>query len=389
MESRVFADDHNDQTQDFGYGLAGRLELDDSLDDMQSRMQVFARVDKEDPHRQRLNIEELYGQWNHGNLSLFAGFKTINWSTAEAFHPTDVINSRNFDGPFENAEKVGELMAGFQYVSNSLNFTAFYMPLLQKPQLPTSNNRLSFSPQGFAVGAPTFVGNDGEVLKSGDLVQQWATRVQAVLGDWEFNFYWVHHFDRTDFRGVFDFNRGLFVPVLNPVDHYAFAFQYVVGSLILKSENVFRDFNEQITIADFANSIRRDDYFMSSLALEYLIGHRSGSESTVVMEFQEVYGVDDSVRYTINPFQRDLLLGLRHAYNDIKGKEFFIGIIGDLERSREILLTSNYSQRLSDVWKVKLSGRYIDAQPTGPLDLSGMRPLNNDHQFEIHVSRFF
>lgn len=394
IESRVFANDDNRDTEDFGYGLAGRLEVDNSVGHLQNRVQVFSRVDQKDPTRQRLNIEELYSQYNLDSWSFYAGYKILNWSTAEAFHPTDVVNSRNFDGPVENAEKVGELMAGFEYISDHFNFNAFYMPTVVRPQLAGPSNRLSFIPSGIDVGEIQFVNNQGELVETKDAVQQWALRAQIPVDSWEFNFYWVHHFDRTDIRVATDntFLPNLrFVPILSEVDHYAFAFQYVWESWIFKSENAYRDFKENVFIPTYNANLTRNDYGISSLALEYLWTHASGSDTTFIVEYQEIYGVDKSLRANINPFQKDVLFGVRHAFNDVNSRELFAGVIADMEssRNREILANISYQQRLSDVWKIKAFARYIDAQPSSPIDVTGMTALNNDHQFEINLSRFF
>ena len=391
FESRFFTDDKIAETQDFGYGLAGRLEVDNTWNQLSSRAQIFSRVDRMDPERQRLNIEELFTQWVGESFIGFAGYRTLNWSTAEAFHPTDVINSRNFDGPFENAEKLGELMIGGQYLSDYLNITAFYMPTLARPQLPGPTNRLSFvPPTATNVGELQFVDNDGEIKDSNDFVQQWAIRTQIPIDSWEFNFFWVHHFDRTDFRVAFDGVNNQIVPLLAEVDHYAFSFQYVWESWIFKSENAYRNFQENTTITDYGSTVQRFDYGISSVAIEYLLPHDSGSETSFILEFQEIYGVEKQIRYTINPFQRDLLVGVRHAFNDVNGKELFVGLIADVERGKELLASASYSQRLSDVWKLNLGARYIDApNNTAGFDFTGMKPLNNDHQFDISLSRFF
>jgi hypothetical protein len=391
MESRFFTNDNNSQTEDFGYGLAGRLEVDHSWKDLQSRMQVFSRVDRMDSSRERLNIEELYTQWVREKWVWFAGYKTLNWSTAEAFHPTDVINSRNFDGPFENAEKLGELMLGGQFFSEYVNLWAFYMPTLARPQLPEQTNRLSFAPQipGIQVNPLEFVDNNGEIRETDDFVQQWAVRMQIPIESWEFNFYWVHHYDRTDFANLVSLNDFSNNVLMSEVDHYAFAFQYVWESWIFKSENAYRDFQENTFIPSLNNTLVRRDYGISSLAIEYLMSHSNGSDTTFILEFQEIYGVEKELRYLINPFQRDMLIGARYAYNDAYGKEIFVGLIGDLERGRELLASASYTQRLSDVWKIKVAARYIDAPQTSFIDLTGLRPLNNDHQLDINLSRFF
>lgn len=391
MESRFFNDDQNDQTQDFGYGLAARIQMDDLYKNIQSRLQVFSRVDRADPSRQRFIIEEMFMQVLKENWTWFGGYKILNWSTAEAFHPTDVINSRNFDSPLENAEKLGELMFGGQYLSETVNISAFFMPLTKSPQLPTQNNRLSFAPQSnlIDINDVEFVNKDGEIVESDELVQQWALRFQFPVEAWEFNFYWVHHFDRTDFSVLQNLRNLSFYPTLTEVDHYAFSMQVVLNSWIFKMENAYRAFQEQTYISAFDNTLNKSNYAVSSLATEYSLSHQSGATTTFIIEFQEIYGIDQSQRFLINPFQRDLLVGARYAFNDVKAKTFFFGVIADLERGREILINSSYNQRLSDYWTIHFGARYIDAPSSSAIDFSGLKPLNNDHQIDVKLSRYF
>ena len=175
------------------------------------------------------------------------------------------------------------------------------------------------------------------------------------------------------------------------MDHAGFSTNYVVNEFIFKSEFVFRDFKDQITRENpFAPIIvNQEDYGILSLGLEYLTEHASGAETNLIFEGQSLLFVERNLREGVIPFQRDLLLGLRHSLNDVAGREFFFSIIADVEFQKEILASVKYSQRFGENWKGQLGLRYIDAPPSTPFDTSGLRSLHKDHQLDMSLTRYF
>jgi hypothetical protein len=87
-------------------------------------------------------------------------------------------------------------------------------------------------------------------------------------------------------------------------------------------------------------------------------------------------------------FQSDVFLGLRYAFNDIMGKEIFFSTILDVKRKHEYLFNLSYSQRLSDIWKIKAGLRHYDAPQKGAT-VTGMELYDGDSYAHITVTRFF
>ena len=101
-----------------------------------------------------------------------------------------------------------------------------------------------------------------------------------------------------------------------------------------------------------------------------------------------MFGVDKDERAELSIFQRDILFGLRHVFNDVMGKEIFASVVADLERDNERLYNITYSQRLSDQWKIKGGVRVYDAPQKETLP-KGLEIFDKDNTFSITLSRFF
>lgn len=403
LETRAFESDQNEDTYDQNYSFFARREVSIINEDTGWLIKAGAHVRRafRDDERSLVAIEDAYVEKDFGELQLFGGFRIINWSTAEAFHPSDIVNARNFDTQFENAEKFGELMFGFSKQWDDYGLQAFYMPHLQKPFFTSGQSRVSFVPPGVTVEDSEFVDEDGRKAK--DFESQWA--IKATMNKWsgDWSLYWVHHYDRM--QPAFSFGStgsGALnaTPIFAKLDQYGLNVQQQLGDFIVKFEGARREYqNEQISSSEFpfatplplATPLTFISHTVIAGGLEYTHGWDSGSETTFLSEAQFIDGATRAERRVVNLFQRDLLLGFRHSFNDAASREIMFIAIADLEISKQLLISLNYSQRIKDVWKIKIGGRYIDApDETGPLELArDLRIFDGDNQVYIEFSRFF
>lgn len=386
LESRAFKDDGSDFTQDYGYGVFSRIEAT-ALSENKTwkfKTSVVGRVGRKDPERDVFYFEDSYLEKDFGGTQVFAGMRIVNWSTAEAFHPSDIVNSRNFDTQFENAEKIGEPMIGFASQFGDVGVQAFYMPSLRGPKFNSSQNRVSFFPEGTVVLEEDFVNQNGETKN--DWASQWAlkTNVSKWGGDW--SLYWVHHFDRSQpsIRQISPFELK---PIFVEMDQVGLNLQQQVSDFIIKLEVAHRIFDEGL-VSDEYGAFNYKTHTIIAGGFEYVYGWNSGSETTFLTEVQVVEGVGRDDRQAMNIFQRDALLGFRHSLNDAASSEIMFIAIADLEISKQIMLSLSYSKRIKNNWRMKVGGRYVDA-PTDNLLNIDLRTFDQDHQAYVELSRFF
>ncbi|MCB1042451.1 MAG: hypothetical protein KDC35_05920 [Acidobacteria bacterium] len=376
-ELRQFESDDDMRTIDSGTAGFVRLETSLKRGAFSVAARGFGRVDPKDHDRDNASFEELFLSIDDRGWRVRAGYQMLNWTATEAFHPADVMNARNFDSDIENPEKKGELMLSVRRRLPVGSIEAFYMPRMERPELPGSRSRLSFAPPGFSTSEPLWLDDNGN-LDTSDSRFQWGLRWNAVLGDADLSLHYLDHQDRLQPVVDVDVTSALVQPYYLPVHEYGGTYSQVVGASIAKLEVGHKDFQWDAV----------PDHTQVAIGWEYGWISANGAAPTLIMEAQNYFGVNESERAALGTFQRDLLVGYRHAFNDIAGRELLVTVITDLERSHEWLANLRYSQRLSDTWSVSAGLRYIDAPPKRTL-AQGLELLDGANQIFLTLKRFF
>lgn len=395
IESRVFTDDDNDTTIDENYGLASRLQATHSHGDFEEKFSIFSRVDRKDSSRSIFIIEELHWSYYKDAWSITIGHQILNWSATEAFHPADAINSRNYDSNIENAEKFGEPMVNLKWEASFGTLSFYFFPYTQNVNLPADSNRLGFqSSQGLVVNEPIWVDADGERVDD-NFIPQYGAKFDFTVKSADISLYALNMNDRFIFGRLVDtfFGSPTGATLLYlPLRQYGFTVQAVMDAWVFKIETAYKDFiNPDLKFSytpSIYDEIEKEDHSQIAWGIEYGWAHKDGKESTVILEGQQIFGVEDDIAATYNIFQNDVLLGYRFAFNDINSKELFFSVITDLERKNENLFSASYQQRLTDVWTIKSGLRYIHAPKKG-LTASNLENLHKANQFYLNLVRYF
>ena len=416
LETRAFWPDSDAFTDDYGLSLAGRFQFRWKSKHWRLKLGAFGRVGGLDQSRSILFAEDAYIAFRSKWVRIRLGTQVLNWSATEAFHPADIINSRNLDSNLENAEKLGEPMVSFNFrLWKGARLEAFYMPLRLPPRLPGTSSRLSFSPTEVEIvpgtgqsrlrlGDVLFVDRDGAISRN--LVsQQWGARLAQTVGGADIALQVVQHNDRNQpsFAGeAFDFSQGIpspftVQPIYGFVTHAGLTYTHVVGDFVIKLESAYRYFHRvnaetRSSITAFG-PLRPNNHVQVAAGLEYGWVYPNDHEATIILEGQAFLWPDGRARGPSGqafqgPFENDILLGYRHSLNDADGKEFFLTFISDITRWPEILVSASYSQRLSDVWGIKTGLRFIWATPESEFP-QNLQALNTDHQLNLSVTRYF
>lgn len=383
-EGRQFTDDNNPVTRDGNLALFSRIDTKYRKRGLEFAVRAFARVDAEDASRDLAAFEEAWIGYRRHGWEIRGGFQMLNWTATEAFHPADVMNSRNLDSQLENPEKLGELMLSMGRRIGQGELAVYYMPRYETPELPEASSRLSFVPAGLTLQEPLWIEDDGLATddKSGT---QWGIRFNQTIGDVDFSVYHLAHLDRQHPSFSVSPGTAQLQPVYSHVRDTGLTYLQIVGGLIVKVEAAHKDF---VTPAVGLETLARPDHTQAAFGLEYGWINGNGSETTMLVEGQGFFGVNKTQRLALSPFQRDLLLGVRYTWNDIMGRELLATLIADTERSGDLLVNLRYSQRLSDTWSLQTGLRVIDADGED-LNPTGLSALDEANQIYLHVSRFF
>lgn len=398
LEGRAFWPDDIERTEDFGMALAARLEAEVDLRPFGGQMRLFARNDVLDDTRDLVAIEELYLSWRERPLRLRVGWQLLNWSATEAFHPADVINARNYDSRLENPDKLGEPMAELQVRVGEGTLSAYYMPLRRGPILPSASSRLSPFPVRvpIAVGDPIFAGRD-RVIGEDRLEHQWAVRIAQTLGDADVSLHVLQHVDRSQPTQVIENATGEVRPLFHFVTQVGGTWQQVFGPVIGKLEVAHREFGFPDPDPAFT-LLHREQLDHTQIAAGLEVGWGAGEgEGTLIVEGQVMIAYDEPQfeEPDLGPFQRDVLVGYRHSFNDIAGTRVQGGVIVDLEDASEMLVLVRFERRLSDVWALEANARAVLAEPEGAtpaaaeLAARGLERWDGASEVNLTLARYF
>jgi hypothetical protein len=391
LENRLFSDDDLAITKDGNLDLFARLESSFKSGPFRAGFRVFGRADKGDRQRSIIAIEEAWIGFCNSGWDIKLGAQMLNWSATEAFHPADMINSRLLDSDIEKPEKFGEVMLSVNRKIGRGSLTAFIMPRYEAPEFPSSRSRLNFFPTGLEVGNELWLERDGEI-SSNSYGLQWGLRFSQTLGAADISLHYIEHQDRSQPLMLMDNQNGMLHPMYFPVRDIGGTLLRVFGGWIVKLEYDYRDFinPENPVQVNFAGlvPVKQLDHSQLALGLEYGWTYSGGGEGTLIVEGQRFFGVNKIQRATLHPFQSDILIGYRHAWNDILGRELLVTTIIDIERKHEYLLNVSYSQRLNDTWGVRLGFRLVDAPVKGDFPI-GLETLHKSNQVFLVLTKYF
>lgn len=399
LQLRRFEDDGIERTEETGMLVFTRVESVYKDDDHRHVFRGFARVDHKDKDRDFMSFEDVYFSRFFGEeqeWTLLAGYKLFNWTATEAFHPADVVNSRNFDSDLEFFEKKGELTVEISRQFDWGTFSFFIWPRFEQPQFPGDRSRLGF---GSDISRPQAV-NGTEIGET--WIPQGGLRLTLGLDDVDLSMHLIHHIDRN-FPLTGTSNLPLTQQqvalatasiISNPTPYYfkktqvGGTLQYAMSRLLVKFEGAYRVFEQEREIFTLQGLLKPVDHAEAAFGLEYALPFETVGDTTLFFEAGSILGTTEDERARLGAFQRDALFGVRYAFNDIMGSEIFVSFITDLERDQERLFNFSYSRRLSDVWKIQTGVRFYDAPQKGTVP-QGLEALDGANHVILNLTRFF
>jgi hypothetical protein len=325
----------------------------------------MARLDSSDDQRQHFDLREL--NWLHAapRWDLLVGVGKVFWGVTEARNLVDVINQTDQVEDLDGDDKLGQPMVRLALIQDWGTLSFFAMPYFRERTFRGEKGRLR---------APFVWDTDNTQFESS--LEEWhpdfAARGSHALGDWDVA---LGYFRGTSREPRFtlhirDDGQLRLVPVYDQVDQVGLELQWTVEAWLWKLEAISR--------------WGHGEHFSAAVAgFEYSFFGLFGTALDLGLVAEYLYD-GRSAAAPGTPFDNDVFVGGRLAFNDVGSTSILAGVIVD-DQSGSMLATVEASRRLGDRWTVEVESlSFFDVPPTGLL-----YGVHRDDYVQIRLSFFF
>ncbi|MCK4743770.1 MAG: hypothetical protein KAT25_08125 [Sulfuriflexus sp.] len=301
------------------------------------RFTPFLRIDGRDSQRSHIDIRELNWTMVHDTWEFTAGIAKVFWGVTESQHLVDIINQTDLIESADGEEKLGQSMLKLSLTRDWGDIDLFVLPGFRERTFPSRVGRLR-TQTAVAVNNAEYASSQGR-----DHIDA-AIRWSHSLGDWDVG---LSHFSGTSrdprFRAAVDKGRTVVIPIYETIDQTGVDLQATKDDWLWKLEVISR-------------SGQGERYTAATGGFEYSL--YGINESAVDLGLIVEYLFDDRDELALTPFEDDLFLGARLAFNDEASSELLAGMIVDLENGSRVM-SVEASRRIGDDWKVNLEARFF------------------------------
>jgi hypothetical protein len=305
-----------DQYEGANFALSAQPQYSHEWDDGDQSFTFvpFVRVDQHDSERSHFDIREL--TWlkasKTGSWELRLGIRKVFWGVTESQHLVDIINQTDLVEHFDTEQKLGQPMINLAMIRDWGTLDLFILPSFRERTFPGREGRL------LAGGIP--IDTDQVRYESGakDKHIDWAVRWGQMLGDWDIG---LSHFSGTSREPRLLLRRDtqgklVFIPFYDQIEQTGLDLQFTQEAMLWKLEMISR--KDQL-----------GRFTALTGGFEYTFVRDSGAEIGFLTE----YLFDDRHDNATNPFENDLMFGLRLTLNDEQSTELLAGGVFDLDSS--------------------------------------------------------
>ena len=377
----------------FSSSIAAEVELShDFADNVTLTAHPYARWDQQDDERTVVDLRELLLTTTGESWEFNAGISTVFWGVTESENPVNIINQIDTVEDPAGDTKLGQLMLNFKwFTDNYSEFEAYLLPEHREATFIGANGR-PFPGITVDPGLTTYESSRG--ARHIDYALRW-TRSFDI---WDIG---LHFFDGTSrdpvLTPVVTATSAVLAPRYPLLKQGGIDAQGLFGDLAVKAEVVQKTGNE---IESHIQSVTGIEYtlvgFLSPLQEQEKIPEDWCTPDTknvfkklacndridLGLVFEHLW--DQRGRDSNQPFQNDLLMGLRFAFNDAATSDTLIGVIQDLDGGATSLQIEA-STRLFESYRLTALGRAF-ANTDGDQVLNA---FENEGFLQLDLSYFF
>lgn len=299
----------------------------------------FLRIDSTDTERTHFDMREFFLLKVFENFEASIGARKVFWGVTESQHLVDIINQTDFVESPDGEDKLGQPMILLSVPTEAGFFDLYLLPYFRERTFPGPDGRLRSEP---------YVDLDMTTYESSDKERHVdaAFRYSHSLDSFDFvlSHFWGTSREPTLSLKVNPDGESVLAPHYEIINQTGLEAQMVAGEWLLKFEGIFR-------------SGQGEAYFASISGFEYTFTGFASTRMDLGLLGEWLY--DDRGGSATSPFENDLFVGTRLAFNDLNDTNFLAGVIQDLSSSaRYFFVESN--RRFGDRIRATLEGRVQD-----------------------------
>lgn len=379
--------------------LRANIELEEDIFSL--KVAGYVREAYFDKDRNFSNLEEAFIKYEKGNFTALLGNQVYNWTIMEVFTLGDNYNARNLAASSSDTERLGlpSLNMRYEFEESFIQFVSIF-------QAPASHfaqkrNRLGIQ---FDLQDPEFLIDNNE---TGDAdFTQYIFHFKKFFDNFEFDFHYARKFDTAYPIIVIDKPQGVspssvddldIRPYYQPVKQTYISLQGEFWESLLKFEYLKVDFDnlevEFFVPPNTLNQATQLDFQKVTLGYEKAHDYKNNHSATFLVEYTTVLGVTYEEARTLGAFQRDIMLGYRHNFNDFKSHQLQFALITDLQEYDETAFSMKHSMRANNYWTIETTLSVIETAKPDSDNLAesyyGLKPIRESDNILFNVIRFF
>ncbi|MEM7525282.1 MAG: hypothetical protein AAF360_16325 [Pseudomonadota bacterium] len=349
--------------------VAIQPELRADVGDLRFTLVPFARWDSLEKGawggRTHADLREANVFYQARDWDLTVGASKVFWGRAESANIVDIVNQTDLAEDSDGDEKLGQPMIQANYLADFGQFGFFVMPGFRDRTFVDGRNRNGF-PLPVDADDPEF---------------------EAGAGRWhpDLAFAYSHFIDEFDFRISHFYGHSReprlvqtagadgpkLVPEYDLIHQTGIDGQATFGAALWKLEAIHR-------------RGQGDPFFATVAGIEYTLFGFADARGDLGLIAEHLYDGRDDADAPATPFQNDLFLGARYAFNDTSDTEIIGGGIVDLENGATSL-SVEFETRLSNNWAIEADARAFLAIPNDDT----LSAFEKDSVLQVRLNRYF
>ncbi len=321
----------------------------------------FFRLDSDDAERTHVDVREARWLLVNDDWELQLGIGKVYWGVTESQHLVDVINQTDLVENSDTEGKLGQPMINLSFFKDWGTVDLFVLPYFRERTFAGEKGRLR---------SQLVVDTDKSHYESGakqhhlDIAARWL----HTLGDWDIG---LSHFYGTNREPLLSPNQTFtrLIPYYEIMHQTGVELQKTSESWLWKLEVIRRETSS-------------DTFTALTGGFEYTF--YGVFDSNIDVGLIAEYLWDDRDNELATPFEDDLMMGTRLAWNDEQSTELLLGVIQDLGSS-DAAWNIEASRRIGNRWKVSLEGRFFKSNQRN----SALFQIRDDDYIQLELARYF